>query len=120
MPHYGKIRSLSSEHFHDAVVEIHYQPRCLTVLDVALALFTEDVVVYNEQIETLALDVSHGFRKRGEKYFACVSRVSDEFIKSYEETQHRLVQRLVDDILVADAALYAGVVGCTKYEDQWM
>lgn len=78
----------------------------------------EDVVVYNEQIETMALDASHGFRKRGEKYFACVSRVSDEFIKSYEETQHRVVQRLVDDLLVVGAALYVGVVGCTKYEDE--
>ena len=80
----------------------------------------EDVVVYNEEIETLALDVSHGFRKRGEKYFACVSRVSDEFIKSYEETKHRVVQRVVHDFLVAGAALYAGVVGCTKYEDEWL
>lgn len=80
----------------------------------------EDIVVYNEQIETLALDPGHGLRKRGEKYFACVSRVSDEFIKSYEETQHRVVQRLVNDRLVAAAALYVGVVGCTKYEDEWM
>ena len=68
------------------------------------------IIEYDIAIRTLG--------KGGEKYFACVSRVSDEFIISYEETLHRVVQRLVDDLLVAGAALYVGVVGCTKYEDE--
>ena len=62
--------------------------------------------------------LTYGLRKRGETYRNCVSRVSEETIIMIEENTHRLIQYMMPNTVVVAAAIYVGVVGCTKYEDQ--
>ena len=78
----------------------------------------ENIVVYDEYVTTLAADYQYGLRKRGETYRNCLSRVSEETIIMIEENTHRLILYMMPNTVVVAAAIYVGVVGCTKYEDQ--
>lgn len=78
----------------------------------------EDIVIYDDDLERMTFDSVHGFRKHGEKYFDCVSRISEELIEEYEEKTHKVVAYMTPPELVGAMALFGAIVGCTKYEDE--
>lgn len=78
----------------------------------------EDIVIYDDDLERMTFDSVYGLRKHGEKYFDCVSRISEELIEEYEEKTHKVVAYMTPPELVGAMALFGAIIGCTKYEDE--
>ena len=60
---------------------------------------------------------SSGYRRRGERYVSCVSRVTDQLYESGMDHSGPITQETLGWFAAAAAHL-VGVVGCTRYTDQ--
>lgn len=78
----------------------------------------EDIIIYDENVTRITSNYQYGFRRIGEKYKDCISRVSDEFILIYEENYHTAIQYIIPQPLIGCASIFLGIVGCRKYENE--